>query len=50
LNIEQYEGCSQTNASYLIMSAHKVGGRFWWYGSEAEPSCWNSITFCFCAI
>ena len=28
-----YESCSKSNASYVMMLAHHVRGRWWWYGS-----------------
>jgi len=30
-----YEGCSKSNAFYLIMLAHSVRGRYWWCGSRS---------------
>ena len=31
-----YEGCSERNASYFIMSAHDIRGGCWWYDSRAR--------------
>jgi len=43
-----YEGCSESSASYFIMSDHDTRGRCWWYGVEVEPPHQYSITFCCC--
>lgn len=32
----KYAGCSESNASYYIMSAHNIRGRCWWYGSRGS--------------
>ena len=29
-----YKSCSESNASRIIMLAHNVRGRYWWYGSR----------------
>ena len=35
-----YEGCSKSNASYVVMVAHDITGPCWWYGSR----CWTFLT------
>lgn len=43
-----YEGCSERNASYVIMLTHDIRGGCWWYSRRG----WSfpySITFCCCA-
>jgi len=34
---KKYEGCSESNASYFIMLAHDIRGRWWWYSWTFPP-------------
>ena len=44
-NLVEYKGCSESNASYLIMLAKDVRDRCWWYGSRG----WTFLTI-FCCV
>ena len=35
---KKHECCSGSNASYFVMLAHDVRGRWWWYGSRGWTS------------
>ena len=42
--VVNYEGCSESNASYIIMLAHDIRGGCWWYGNRG----WIfSLVFCY---
>lgn len=45
--IHEYEGCSKSSASYVVMLVHNIRGGPWWYGSWS----WTFLPiFCFVAV
>jgi len=41
-----HDGCSRSNASYFMMSAHSVRSRCWWYGSRG----WTFLPISHCIL